>query len=345
MEFRSGDSLAESDHGLTSREWDRLLSCNYSIYEERVLIYNHNLDSHPHHLHHSNSDFQLSNALSHKINPKFPSPLYSTNTNLWIVKAPSSSNGKGIEVHYRLEDILERERGMGGRVAQKYVEAISTITKNNHRCSSSKFKFDLRQWVLVVRDGENDYRCYSYDPCYLRLCSKEFNLEKCSLKDEGRHLANFSVNSGSSSSSSSSLLWSQQGYIRYLTKTGLSGQSIWENKIAPSISQVIISAISAASLLAITSTSAAAPTEGHRNPNQFELLGFDFVLDDDHNPWLLEVNETPGLSHRGVVRDEGNIPYNVDKQVSQAFFGRRAYSHIMKCAKLPQRAKSIHFLN
>jgi hypothetical protein len=42
--------------------------------------------------------------------------------NIWVVKAPDSSCGIGIKVLYRLDDILQSERGMGSRTVQKYVE-------------------------------------------------------------------------------------------------------------------------------------------------------------------------------------------------------------------------------
>lgn len=42
--------------------------------------------------------------------------------NIWIVKAPDVSRGVGMQVLYRLEDILECERGMSCRTVQKYTE-------------------------------------------------------------------------------------------------------------------------------------------------------------------------------------------------------------------------------
>ena len=29
--------------------------------------------------------------------------------------------------------------------------------------------------------------------------------------------------------------------------------------------------------------------------HQFEILGYDFMIDQDLNPWLLEINTNPGL--------------------------------------------------
>ena len=39
-----------------------------------------------------------------------------------MVKAPEASCGTGLKLLHRLTDILECERGFGGRTVQKYVE-------------------------------------------------------------------------------------------------------------------------------------------------------------------------------------------------------------------------------
>ena len=35
-----------------------------------------------------------------------------------------------------------------------------------------------------------------------------------------------------------------------------------------------------------------------RTPNvlSFELFGYDFIIDNEYNPWILEINNNPGLS-------------------------------------------------
>ena len=42
--------------------------------------------------------------------------------NIWIVKAPDTSRGVGLQLLYRLQDILECQKGMGCRTVQKYIE-------------------------------------------------------------------------------------------------------------------------------------------------------------------------------------------------------------------------------
>ena len=54
------------------------------------------------------------------------------------------------------------------------------------------------------------------------------------------------------------------------------------------------------------------------NPNHreicFELMGFDFLIDEDFRVWLIEVNTNP---YFGVINDQ--IPFFVDNLVDDTF--------------------------
>lgn len=141
--------------------------------------------------------------------------------NLWVGKSPDSSCGIGIRIFYKLEDILDFERGMSGRTVQKYLEApLLSVPKqllmypflpNSDSDKSPRhdagWKFDLRIWVLVTsmeadsstsstfRHSQNNsgVQAYIYDRIYGRRCGTSFTLDAGSLSQPYVHLTNYSV--------------------------------------------------------------------------------------------------------------------------------------------------------
>eukprot|EP01034_Spumella_vulgaris_P024873 gene24873-31262_t len=121
--------------------------------------------------------------------------------NIWVVKAPETSCGIGIKLFHKLSDILECERGMGGRTVQKYVE-IPLLTPNssnnipqqiklNNSNNTNMFKFDLRIWVLVT--SFQPLIAHIYSRLYGRRCGSVYSGSLTSLSDSYTHLTNYSV--------------------------------------------------------------------------------------------------------------------------------------------------------
>lgn len=130
--------------------------------------------------------------------------------NIWVVKAPESSCGRGIKLFYKLEDILDWDRGVGGRTAQKYIEtpllashcstAISSprpeveshISREEvHTGIETHIKFDLRVWVLIT--SIQPLVVYIYSNMYGRSCSSSYSNSVKTLANNYGHLTNYSV--------------------------------------------------------------------------------------------------------------------------------------------------------
>jgi D-alanine-D-alanine ligase-like ATP-grasp enzyme len=73
--------------------------------------------------------------------------------------------------------------------------------------------------------------------------------------------------------------WSLSMFKEYLAK--MDKADAWETVIKPKIDNLVVTSLRSW------------PKEGHRDYS-FELLGFDILLDENLNPYLLEINTNPG---------------------------------------------------
>ena len=160
-------------------------------------------------------------------------------------------------------------------VIQKYIEKPLLIDNR---------KFDIRLWVLV----SHDYRCYLFREGYIRMSSYNFTIDQESIDKPFIHLTNNAVqqvdrNYGMheegnqmSYKQASQLLLDQQGIE-------LDFYQLIEEKITP----------------VIEITFKSVEHQNKLNPNNkrhcFEIFGYDFMVDQDFNSWLIEINTNPCL--------------------------------------------------
>ncbi|NWU74311.1 TTLL3 monoglycylase, partial [Onychorhynchus coronatus] len=206
--------------------------------------------------------------------------------NVWILKPSAKSRGRGIVCATRLEEVLQLVRvcttpsaRVCQWVVQKYVERPLTIFGT---------KFDIRQWFLVT-DG-SPLTVWFYQDCYLRFCSQPFSLRHL---EHSRHLCNVSVQKQYKPSAHQdprvppSRVWSSRQFQAYLARLGRG--DAWHQVMVPGMKAAILNSLRCAQ-----------DHMGFRK-GSFELFGADFLVGEDCQPWLLEINSCPTMSPSSAV--------------------------------------------
>ncbi|NXR28941.1 TTLL3 monoglycylase, partial [Cinclus mexicanus] len=206
--------------------------------------------------------------------------------NVWILKPGAESQGRGIICTTRLEEALQLawtctapSVQMGRWVVQKYVERLLTIFGT---------KFDIRQWFLVT--DWKPLTVWFYQDCYLRFCSWPFSL--CHL-ERARHLCNVSVQKCYKTSPDQDprvppdKIWSNKQFQEYLAQMGQA--DAWHQLLVPGMKAAILNTLRSAQ-----------DRVGFRK-GSFELYGADFLVGEDLQPWLLEINSCPTMSPSSAV--------------------------------------------
>mmetsp|Transcript_53433 Transcript_53433/g.97727 ORF Transcript_53433/g.97727 Transcript_53433/m.97727 type:complete len:918 (-) Transcript_53433:38-2791(-) len=197
--------------------------------------------------------------------------------NVWVVKPGSNSKGSGVECMNTLPELLHHCDTMPNRVIQKYIERPLLLFSGR--------KFDIRQWVLVR--STSPLRVFLFSECYLRLCNEMYDLGD--LKTRERHISNWQVNKHGKNVIEGACVSLPDFKSELLEITG--SETFWEDRLLPQLQEVVIETLRAA--------------EPKLTPRQesFELYGFDLMVDEAMQLWLLEVNLSPGCEGRTPFLD------------------------------------------
>jgi len=203
--------------------------------------------------------------------------------NIWIVKPSFSSRGIGVHCIDAPKDEFERSKKMQAKVVQKYIERPFLLKLPGPNGKLEKRKFDFRQWVLVT--SMSPLIIYMFNSCYLKICGSEFVLDE--FKDKYRHISNFSVQKGNAriGDINNDLIMSVPQFVQHLWENYEINLN-WEKDMFPKLAKIAKDAIYSGW-----------DVIEHRQ-NSFELFGLDYVLDENLNPWLIEVNLSPACCER-----------------------------------------------
>lgn len=203
----------------------------------------------------------------------------------FIIKPDTGCQGRGIKL---VQDTSLIEEYNDSAVAQQYVEPFLI----------DGYKFDLRIYALVTSVAP--LRLYIHNEGMARFCTEPYKKPKTSnLSDCYSHLTNFSLNKNSENFQTNDTdIAPETGSKRTMTSvfkriSEVEGADV--QKLKDRIDMIIrLTLISIQPHLQATYHTTVTANDG--KSRCFEILGFDILIDEHLNPWLIEVNTMPSLS-------------------------------------------------
>lgn len=221
--------------------------------------------------------------------------------NVWVAKNPCIDGGKiPVCVLSSLPSIVtfcQRQTALAGaweHVVQKYIERPLLVPGAN---GGPAAKADLRAWVVVL--NWNPLVVFAHPQVYFRVATKPFKLQGRGLEDTFAHVTNHRETDNRST---------LEDFLGMFDDPR-EATSKWHDHAWPQLLDAV-----RATLTAVRDGVVGKQVEIRRGqiagapsgPSAFELFGFDFALDEEWKPWLLEVNTPPdALGTCGVteIRD------------------------------------------
>ncbi|KAL3317902.1 Tubulin polyglutamylase ttll4 [Cichlidogyrus casuarinus] len=196
----------------------------------------------------------------------------------WILKPSAASRGIGI----RLIDKWSQVPKKRNCIVQRYIANPYLINGN---------KFDLRIYAVV--SCVDPLRVYIHQDGLVRFASQKYTNSNNHLSNRFIHLTNYSINKMSADYVNNNNENAMQGHkwgLRllwsYLAQKGVQVDYIWAN-----IKDLVIKTVLSCESKLFSALDQFAP----RSHCASELFGFDVLLDEKLEPWLIEVNISPSM--------------------------------------------------
>ena len=219
--------------------------------------------------------------------------------NMWLLKRTNLNRGREIKIYSDINEILneidsnKKNNNYNNLVIQKYLE--DPFLYDNR-------KFDIRIWVLFTYLSNNTkLKVYVFKEGHLKACSEPYDINS---NDLYVHLTNYSVqkyNKNFSKIEKGNEI-SFGTFQEKLDKIG-DGKN-FKRDVMPKIIKII----------SISANSAKSKINVLNKKNCFEIFGYDFILDSNFNPFLLEINTNPGLEESSPL-----IEMLVPRMIDDAF--------------------------
>lgn len=224
-------------------------------------------------------------------------------SNIWIIKPTGFNRGRGVSVFSDLITLKKLINEFVGNEETNYFSHMIELNKNRSSIiKSKKFviqkyiekpllyrgrKFDMRMWVLI----DQEMKVYLFKEGYLRTSVKEYSLESNLLKDKATHLTNNAVQKN------------MKGYGKYEEGNQVSLKSFQEylDEIHSNISLRNNLFLQMEKLISMSCKSVKNKINANQREFQFEIFGYDFIIDKNFKVWLIEVNTTPCLEESSNI--------------------------------------------
>ena len=202
---------------------------------------------------------------------------------VWAVKPILGADGEGISFRRtsELRGFLAESRSQ--LLVQRYVENLQTI---------NGYKFDFRIFVTVL--SLSPIRIHVHDPGYTKYAPLPFSLNLNYTEYLGAHLTNSHSMYRDEAGSACGLPRSTTDALRHIypgTGNATARTVVWE-RIHRAVRFTFAAARNEALGQGTFTHTSDDGTGSFCNPGA--TFGFDFILDADDTPWMLEVNAAPG---------------------------------------------------
>ena len=214
-----------------------------------------------------------------KISLNLPQYILEGSKNVWIVKPGGLSRGRGVHCIDQLNDILSNVKPCNQTIIQKYIENPLII---NGR------KFDIRQWVLVT--DLNPLTVWIFETPYVRFGAENYHIDD--FKNIFSQLTGNSIAKHSDKFNTGEVegdMWENEQFREYLKKNY--GGDPWV-EIQKKIEKIVILSLECAK------------HKLFKRKNNFEVFGFDIMLDDKLNVYLIEINASPDWTYSTKVTEK-----------------------------------------
>ena len=245
---------------------------------------------------------------------------FNSGKNLWIIKPVNLNRGRCIIVEKDLKEIIKKVEEI--QSAKKI--NVNEKKKNEIKCEYlilQKYlekpllyqgrKFDIRLWVLFISCQEDDI--YIFKQGHLKATCTKYDPDS---KDLYVHLTNYSVQKHNENFSKIEIgnEIPFKSFQDELDKNN-TGKNFYKD-IYPKIVRIV----------RITGGAAKGRINFLNKKYCFEIFGYDFIIDEKFQPYLLEINTNPGLEISSPLIEEllprmvdDALKLTVDKEFTKSY--------------------------